>query len=54
MTGNDVTWQKVAGSYISDVISPEITWKWLLKAYKSSFGYFELLQGCNSQEVAVT
>jgi len=28
-----------------DVISPELTWKWLWKDYKSSFGYVGALTG---------
>ena len=43
MTGND---REV-------VIWPELSWKWLYKAYNQVLGTFELLQGFNSQEVAV-
>ena len=54
-----VTWQKMTSSdrkraevTRKDVIWTEVTWKWLWKAYKSSFGYVWALHGCNSQEVA--
>ena len=54
MTGNNVTWQEVTGNDPEvtsfDRIHMEVLWK----AYKSSFGYFEVLQGCNLHEVAVT
>ena len=51
MTGNDITSPHVTGS---DVILPEVNWKWLWKAKNFVLCTFQFLQGCNSQEVAVT
>ena len=55
MTGNEVTWPKFTGS------DPEVTsfdWKspgsGCRRPISQSLGTFELLQGCNSQEVEVT
>jgi len=38
----------------SDVIWPEVTWKWLYKAKNSRICTFHFLQGCSSQEKSVT
>ena len=54
MTENDVTGPHVTGSDPQVMSLPEVTWKGLLKAYKSSLGMFEVQQGCNSQEVVAT
>ena len=55
MTGNDVVWPEVIGS------DPEVTsfdrkspGTGCRKPISQVLGTFELLQGCNSQEVAVT
>ena len=55
MTGNDVTWPEVTGSDPEvaslDRKSPGSGCK---RPISQVLGTFELLQGCNSQEMAVT
>ena len=55
MTGNDVTWLEVTGSDQEvtsfDRKSPGSCGR---RVIDQVLGIFELLQGCNSQEVAVT
>ena len=55
MAGNDVTWQKVTGSYVEvtsfDRKSPGSGCR---RPISRVLGTFELLHGCNSQEVADT
>ena len=38
----------------SDIVRPEVTWKWLCMVETCVFWSFLLLHGRNSQEVAVT
>ena len=55
MTGNDITWLEVTGSdqelMSFNRKSPESGGR---RAINQVLGMFELLQGCNSQEMAVT
>jgi len=48
VTSGDLKWPG------SDFIWPEVTWKWLERPKTRIVGAFHLLQGCSSQEEAVT
>ena len=54
MTGNDVTWPKVIGG---DLKVTSFYWKWLGKGCRRLkiriLVAFQLLQGCNTEEVKV-
>ena len=55
MTGNDVTWPEVTGSYPEgDIIPPEVAWRRLFKAETRGLGDFQVPQCCNMLEVTLT